>query len=79
MSSSYTLYYSSRLNSNAVMQFGSQHGGVPTIGMAIPGYYQSENGVGNPEMTWYANSVPFSVNFVDNSFQKVSVVSISKN
>ncbi|VVA91421.1 unnamed protein product [Arabis nemorensis] len=35
-----------------VMQFGGQHGGVPTIGMAIPGYYQSENGVGNPEMTW---------------------------
>ncbi|KAH0877549.1 hypothetical protein HID58_064943, partial [Brassica napus] len=35
-----------------VMQFGGQHGGVPTFGMAFPGYYQPENGVGNPEMTW---------------------------
>lgn len=61
------------------MQFGGQHGGVPTIGMAFPGYYQSEDGVGNPEMTWYANSVPFSVNFGDDSFQKFSVESISKN
>ncbi|CAN8293316.1 unnamed protein product [Cochlearia groenlandica] len=35
-----------------VMQFGNQHGGVPTFGMAFPGYVQPENGVGNPEMTW---------------------------
>ncbi|KAG7597122.1 Btz domain [Arabidopsis suecica] len=35
-----------------VMQFGGQHGGVPTLGMAYPGYVQSENGVRNPEMTW---------------------------
>ncbi|KFK43785.1 hypothetical protein AALP_AA1G172200 [Arabis alpina] len=35
-----------------VMQFGGQHGGVPTFGMAFPGYYQSEDGVANPEMTW---------------------------
>ncbi|XP_018451479.1 protein MLN51 homolog isoform X2 [Raphanus sativus] len=35
-----------------VMQFGGQHGGVPTFGMAFPGYVQPENGIGNPEMTW---------------------------
>ncbi|AEE29299.1 CASC3/Barentsz eIF4AIII binding protein [Arabidopsis thaliana] len=35
-----------------VMQFGGQHGGVPTFGMAYPGYVQSEDGVRNPEMTW---------------------------
>ncbi|XP_009110496.1 protein MLN51 homolog isoform X2 [Brassica rapa] len=35
-----------------VMQFGRQHGGVPTFGMAFPGYVQPENGIGNPEMTW---------------------------
>jgi hypothetical protein len=36
------------------MQFGGQHGGVPTFGMALPGYFQPEHGTGNPEMTWYA-------------------------
>ncbi|KAL9312314.1 Protein MLN51 [Arabidopsis thaliana] len=35
-----------------VMQFGGQHGGVPTFGMALPGYVQPEHGTGNPEMTW---------------------------
>ncbi|VVA95952.1 unnamed protein product [Arabis nemorensis] len=35
-----------------VMQFGGQHGGVPTFGMALPGYVQQEHGTGNPEMTW---------------------------
>ncbi|KAJ4884810.1 CASC3/Barentsz eIF4AIII binding [Raphanus sativus] len=35
-----------------VMQFGGQHGGVPTFGVALPGYVQPENGTGNPEMTW---------------------------
>ncbi|KAJ0247971.1 Btz domain-containing protein [Hirschfeldia incana] len=35
-----------------VMQFGGQRGGVPTFGMAFPGYVQPENGIGNPEMTW---------------------------
>ncbi|KAF8106128.1 hypothetical protein N665_0147s0081 [Sinapis alba] len=35
-----------------VMQFGGQQGGVPTFGMAFPGYVQPENGIGNPEMTW---------------------------
>ncbi|KAL1203558.1 MLN51-like protein [Cardamine amara subsp. amara] len=34
------------------MQFGGQHGGVPTFGMAYPGYVQPEHGVGNPEMAW---------------------------
>jgi hypothetical protein len=34
------------------MQFGGQHGGVPTFGMALPGYFQPEHGTGNPEMTW---------------------------
>lgn len=52
------------------MQFGGQHGGVPTFGMAYPGYVQSEDGVRNPEMTWYAYSFPFSINFVDASFRK---------
>lgn len=36
------------------MQFSGQHGGVPTFGMALPGYVQPEHGTGNPEMTWYA-------------------------
>ncbi|CAH2068013.1 unnamed protein product [Thlaspi arvense] len=35
-----------------VMQFGGQHGGVPTFGMALPGYAQPEHGTGNPKMTW---------------------------
>ncbi|KAF8117929.1 hypothetical protein N665_0008s0266 [Sinapis alba] len=35
-----------------VMQFGGQHGGVPTFGVALPGYVQPEHGTGNPEMTW---------------------------
>ncbi|CAH8378920.1 unnamed protein product [Eruca vesicaria subsp. sativa] len=35
-----------------VMQFGGQHGGVPTFGMALPGYVQPEHGTGSPEMTW---------------------------
>ncbi|XP_020889736.1 uncharacterized protein LOC9323915 isoform X3 [Arabidopsis lyrata subsp. lyrata] len=35
-----------------VMQFSGQHGGVPTFGMALPGYVQPEHGTGNPEMTW---------------------------
>ncbi|ESQ27028.1 hypothetical protein EUTSA_v10018298mg [Eutrema salsugineum] len=44
-----------------VMQFGGQHGGVPSSGMALPGYVhgmalpgyvQPEHGTGNPEMTW---------------------------
>jgi hypothetical protein len=42
---------------NAVMQFGSQHPGgvgVPTVGMALPGYVaQQQMGMGNNEMTWY--------------------------
>lgn len=40
------------------MQFGGQHGGVPTFGMAYPGYVQPEHGVGNPEMAWYALLLP---------------------
>ncbi|CAO2170509.1 unnamed protein product [Urochloa humidicola] len=39
-----------------VMQFGGQHPGgpgVPTIGMALPGYVaQQQMGMGNNEMTW---------------------------
>ncbi|KAJ0256726.1 Protein MLN51 [Hirschfeldia incana] len=35
-----------------VMQFGGQHGGVPTFGVALPGYVQPEHGTRNPEMTW---------------------------
>ncbi|EEC71004.1 hypothetical protein OsI_02679 [Oryza sativa Indica Group] len=39
-----------------VMQFGSQHPGgvgVPTVGMALPGYVaQQQMGMGNNEMTW---------------------------
>ncbi|KAG2324571.1 hypothetical protein Bca4012_039073 [Brassica carinata] len=35
-----------------VMHFGGQHGGVPTFGVALPGYVQPEHGTGNPEMTW---------------------------
>ncbi|KAL5229308.1 hypothetical protein ABZP36_017573 [Zizania latifolia] len=39
-----------------VMQFGSQHPGglgVPTVGMALPGYVaQQHMGMGNNEMTW---------------------------
>ncbi|EOA34989.1 hypothetical protein CARUB_v10020081mg [Capsella rubella] len=35
-----------------VMQFGVQHGRLPTFGMALPGYVQPEHGIGNPEMTW---------------------------
>lgn len=35
------------------MQFSGQHGGVPTFGMALPGYVQPEHGTG-AEMTWYA-------------------------
>lgn len=39
------------------MQFGGQHPGgpgVPTIGMALPGYVaQQQMGMGNNEMTWY--------------------------
>ncbi|XP_010538010.1 PREDICTED: protein CASC3-like [Tarenaya hassleriana] len=34
------------------MPFGGQQGGVPTFGMAFPGYVQPEHGLGNPEMTW---------------------------
>jgi hypothetical protein len=45
----------------AVMQFGSQHPGgigVPAVGMAFPGYVaQPQLGLGNSEMTWYAESV----------------------
>lgn len=53
----------------AVMQFGGQHGGVPTFGVALPGYVQPENGTGNPEMTWYA-VLPFRCTaFVDVSFE----------
>lgn len=50
------------------MQFGGQHGGVPTFGMAFPGYVESENGVRNPEMAWYAYFFPFLMYFVDASF-----------
>ncbi|CAA6666279.1 unnamed protein product [Spirodela intermedia] len=36
-----------------VMQFGGQHPGVPTVGMALPGYVaQPQLGFGNSEMTW---------------------------
>ncbi|XP_010539501.1 PREDICTED: protein CASC3-like [Tarenaya hassleriana] len=35
-----------------LMPFGGQQGGVPTFGMAFPGYVQPEHGLGNPEMTW---------------------------
>ncbi|XP_078432262.1 CASC3/Barentsz eIF4AIII binding protein isoform X2 [Wolffia australiana] len=36
-----------------VMQFGGQHPGVPTVGMALPGYVaQPQMGFGNNEMTW---------------------------
>jgi len=39
------------------MQFGGQHHGglgVPTVGMALPGYVaQPQLGFGNSEMTWY--------------------------
>lgn len=53
----------------AVMQFGGQHGGVPTFGVALPGYVQPEHGTGNPEMTWYA-ILPFRcTTFVDVSFE----------
>lgn len=44
------------LSCNAVMQFGGQHPGglgVPTVGMALPGYVaQQQMGMGNNEMTW---------------------------
>jgi hypothetical protein len=43
------------------MQFGSQHPGglgVPTVGMALPGYVaQQQMGMGNNEMTWYVHYV----------------------
>ncbi|XP_072966593.1 protein MLN51 homolog [Typha angustifolia] len=36
-----------------VMQFGSQHHGVPAVGMALPGYVaQPQLGFGNSEMAW---------------------------
>lgn len=37
------------------MQFGGQHpGGIPAVGMALPGYVaQQQLGFGNSEMTWY--------------------------
>ena len=45
---------------HAVMQFGGQHPGglgVPAVGMAFPGYVaQPQLGLGNSEMTWYAES-----------------------
>lgn len=42
----------------AVMQFGGQHPGgigVPTVGMAFPGYVAQPQGLGlgSSEMTWY--------------------------
>jgi hypothetical protein len=48
------------LSCNAVMQFGGQHPGgvgVPTVGMALPGYVaQQQMGMGNNEMAWYISS-----------------------
>lgn len=43
------------------MQFGGQHPsglGVPTVGMALPGYVaQQQMGMGNNEMAWYVHYI----------------------
>jgi hypothetical protein len=49
------------------MQFGGQHPGglgVPTVGMALPGYVaQQQLGMGNNEMAWYVSLVLLCLSF----------------